>query len=233
MNEGSIYLDGRYLHSHPTWDEEDSAWKAHEIADLLGRWGITPRHVCEVGCGAGGVLASLAAALGSGVQFEGYEISPQAIALSAAKESRNVHFSLADAFEDERRHFDVVLAIDVVEHVDDYLQFLRRLRGRGVYKILHIPLDMSVQKVARKGALLRGRNVYGHIHCFTKELALAALDECGYSVLEASFTTWSLDLPKPGVKAGVFRLARRAAFTISPEYAVRILGGFSLLVLAR
>jgi 2-polyprenyl-3-methyl-5-hydroxy-6-metoxy-1,4-benzoquinol methylase len=56
---------------------------------------------------------------------------------------------LKDFLEEKDTYFDVVMAIDVFEHVEDYLGFIRRLRVKGEYKVFHIPLDLSVQTVLR------------------------------------------------------------------------------------
>src|SRR5690606_39364807 len=45
--------------------------------------------------------------------------------------------------------FDLVLCIDVFEHIEDYLGFLRILRDKGTYKLFHIPLDMTVLSVLK------------------------------------------------------------------------------------
>lgn len=35
MSTKSIYEDGTYFANNPTWDEEDSSWKAEKIERLL------------------------------------------------------------------------------------------------------------------------------------------------------------------------------------------------------
>jgi hypothetical protein len=37
--------------------------------------------------------------------------------------------------------------MDVVEHLEDYFSFLREIRPKGEFKMLHIPLDLSVQTI--------------------------------------------------------------------------------------
>jgi hypothetical protein len=74
-------------------------------------------------------------------------------------------------------HFDIVMAIDVFEHVEDYFGFLRKLRGKAEYKIFHIPLELSVQSVLRSSIIIEGRKSVGHIHYFTKETALETLKD--------------------------------------------------------
>ena len=180
----TIYEDGTYLENNPKWHEQDSPWKAKQIIKMLKKHNIIPSRVCEVGCGAGEILNCLANNFGDGVVFYGYDISPQALEICRKKEKYNLHFFLKDLFDEEDLTFDVVMAIDVFEHVEDYFGFLRKLKNKGAYKIFHIPLDLSVQTVLRNHSILKSRSLVGHIHYFTKESALTTLKDIGYEVLD-------------------------------------------------
>jgi len=228
----TIYEDGTYLDANPSWHEEDSAWKARHIVRMLHANRIEPRTVCEIGCGAGGILDCLADSFAPDVRFSGYEISPQALELCKSKERSNLHFFPADAFDDEGG-FDLAMAIDVIEHVEDYYGFLRKLGTKGAFTILHIPLDLSVQSVLRSSRLLRDREAVGHIQYFTKETALATLREAGYEVVDCFYTASRLELGNLGWRASLMKLPRRLLFSLNQDFAARVLGGFSILVLAK
>lgn len=226
-----IYKDGDYLENNPHWHQEDSAWKARQIAGILAANDIQPSSVCEIGCGAGEILVQLSGRLGRDVHFSGFEISPQAFEICSAKAGGNLEFHLQDLLKQDSGEFDVVMAIDVFEHVDDYLGFLRKLRLRGSHHVFHIPLDLSVQTVLRGSPIAKARETVGHIHYFTRETALATLTECGYRILDHCYTHGSLELPNRGWKANLLKLPRKALFAIQQDWGVRILGGCSLLVL--
>lgn len=131
-----IYEDGTYLASNPGWHEEDSPWKARQIDSIIKRNSLNPKTICEVGCGAGEILNQLAELYVDG-EFIGYEISPQAFELCSKKSKANLTFKLADLLKDDVAHFDIVMAIDVFEHVEDYFGFLRKLKGKS--RIQDIP----------------------------------------------------------------------------------------------
>src|SRR6185437_1887787 len=118
-----------YFRQNPDWHAGDSAWKAAHIAAILQRNNLTPKHVCEVGCGAGEILLELARGCPS-VRFDGYDISPDAYAICAPKSTDTIRFHLADLLE-ENRYFDLALAIDVFEHIEDYFSFLRRFKEKA------------------------------------------------------------------------------------------------------
>jgi len=228
----TIYSDGTYLRNNPAWHIDDSPWKAKHIATMLERHGIVPTTVCEIGCGAGEILRALSTHLEPSARFFGYEISPNAYEICSAKSSPRFTFHLANLLDDEQARFDVVMAIDVFEHVEDYFGFLRKLRGKGQYKIFHIPLELSAQQVLRGTPLLEARRSVGHIHHFSKETALATLEDCGYRVLDHFYTSGRTELEGLGWKSQLMRVPRQALYRMSPDAAARMLGGYSLLVLA-
>ena len=229
----SIYTDGTYLRNNPDWHVDDSPWKANHVATMLERHGIVPRTVCEIGCGAGEILRALSTKLEPSTKFYGYEISPNAYQLCSQKASDKFTFRLANLLEEEDARFDLVMALDVFEHVEDYFGFLRKLRVKGQYKLFHIPLDLSAQEVLRGKPLINARRNVGHIHYFSKETALATLEDCGYRVLDHFYTSGRTDLGGLGWKSQLMRIPRQALYKVNPDTAARMLGGYSLLVLAQ
>lgn len=224
-----MYTDGKYLDKNPTWHVEDSHWKAKQILKIIARNNLKPDSICEVGCGAGEILNQLYLQLPNNIQYVGYEISPQAFKLSQQRRKDRLEFHLKNLFDEENKFFDIVLAIDIIEHVEDYFSFLRDLRKKGQYKIFHIPLDLSVQMVLRNTPILSVRQSVGHINYFTKETALASLADNGYEILDYFYTAGSIDLPSKSFKSQLARFPRRIMYKLSKDMTVRILGGYSLL----
>jgi len=228
-----MYTIGEYLEKNPTWHVEDSPWKAKQILKLIRNNKLQPHSICEVGCGAGEILNQMYLQMPNDVSFTGYEISPQAFELCQQRKNDRVQFHLKNILEDEEAFFDVALAIDLFEHIEDYMGFLRKLRERGSYKIFHIPLDLSVQTVLRSSPILIGRHSVGHIHYFTKETAIATLIDAGYEILDYFYTAGSIELPAKSVKSWLARLPRKVMFKFNKDMTVRILGGYSLMVLTK
>jgi SAM-dependent methyltransferase len=231
IKDESIYSNAEYLASNPTWHVEDSPWKAQKIYDILRRNNLKPSRIAEVGCGAGEILVQLKAQLPES-SFVGYEMSEQAFALARSREREGVHYVNSNML-DENVRFDALLCIDVFEHVDDYIGFIKSLRGYADYKIFHIPLDLSVQAVVRGDALLEARRRVGHLHYFTKETALETIRYCGYEVIDANFTALAIDLPNRGLRANLMKIPRVLLSQVAPDFAARVLGGWSLMVLAK
>ena len=199
---------------------------------MLERNQIAPGTVCDVGCGAGEVPRQLQKTLGSDCKLYGYDVSPQAIDLATSRANERLHFFLADFCKADGAWFDLLLVLDVLEHVEDYYGFLRHLKVKGRYKIFHIPLDISVQTVFRKNGLLKRRHLHDHLHFFTKETALRALRDSGYEVFDHFYTARAIELGE-ALSQRILRVPRKLCFALHKELTVRILGGYSLLVLAR
>jgi SAM-dependent methyltransferase len=207
---------------------------------MIERHGLAPRSVCDIGCGSGDVLAQLHERMGPGVYFKGFDISPQAIAMASAKRGPNLEFEALDPSRPSGETFDVVLSLDVFEHVPDYLAFLTELKARGRHFIFHIPLDLHAFSVLRQSDyMLAMRKEYGHLHYFSLETALATLVDTGYTVLD-HFHTWDYEtvpLLSPELLARPWRLGVQAAdrvlFALSPRLAASLRPHFNALVLAR
>jgi SAM-dependent methyltransferase len=226
----SRYLDGTQLAAAPDWYESDAAWKAEQVRDMMRKYGMEPGSICDVGCGTGGVLDHLGRTLPSTTKLVGYEMSPQAVALAPEARKQRITF-VSEWTEEGKDGFDLMLVLDVFEHVDDYLGFLRTLLGKARSFIFHIPLDVSVQTVLRASPFTRARESLGHLHYFSRDTALATLHDTGYSIVDEQLTQPSVDLW--GGKSRLARLPRKVAFRLNPRLAARVMGGFSLLVLAR
>ena len=227
-----MYQSNEYFNNNPTWDVEDSPWKASQILKIIQKNDLHPNSICEIGCGAGEILHQLFLQMPDNRTFVGYEISPHAFELCQQRKTERLDYKLENVFEDTSAHFDLVMAIDVLEHVEDYFGFLRNLRNKGEYKLLHIPLDMSVQVVFRMSPLLRSRKKVGHIHYFSKDTAIATLQDTGYEIIDYFYTP-GLDLPNRPIKALLARLPRKLGFLINRDITVRLFGGYSLMVLAK
>ena len=142
-------------------------------------------------------------------------------------------FHLKDLLQEKDAYFDLLLCIDVFEHVENPFQFLRDLKKYAMFKVFHIPLDLSVQGVLRRGRLLKDFREVGHRHYYNRELALEILRETGYEIVDWNFTTSALSLKSASYLRYAARVPRALLYKASPDLAARTLGGFSLLVLAR
>ena len=232
LNAEEAYQDGSYLRQNPDWHAHLSPWKVRQILRMLRRHRISPMSVVEIGSGAGEVLRLLQSNLDPSCELCGYDIAEHAVQLSLQHANERLRF-VHGGVSDVRDHsFELVLVLDVVEHVEDYRGFLRETRNKGKLKLFHIPLDISVQSVLRPAALRLRRMETFHLHYFTRETALQTLEDTGYEVVDWFYTPCSVDLAETWYKRLLNRF-RKLCFAISQDLTVRVLSGYDLMVLAK
>ncbi|MBS1751311.1 MAG: methyltransferase domain-containing protein [Bacteroidetes bacterium] len=223
--------DGEYLKNNPAWHVEDSPWKAKQILKMLKRNTLNPKTIVEIGCGAGEILNQLYSSMPDDVSFAGYDISGDAIRLARTREKERLEFK-HENFLETNINPDLLLMMDVFEHVDDYLGFLRLCKNKAKNVIFHIPLDLSVQGILRNIPMVN-RNSVGHLHYFMKETAIATLVDTGYEIVDSFYTAGMLELPRKTLKAKLAFLPRKLMYNVNEDLAAKVFGGFSLLVLAK
>jgi SAM-dependent methyltransferase len=229
------YESAEYLEKNPSWGAEDSPFKANQVVAMLRDHPIDLKRVAEVGCGAGEILRQLHDRLGAGVDYLGLDVSPQAIELAQPRATSRLSFRVGDIRDEPDDSFDLMLVMDVIEHVQDYFDLLETVKRKTQYTILHIPLDLSALSVLRPHSLVASHNTLGHVHFFVKETALMALADLGFEVTDWRYTTvFDMTHRPPGSrKLRLLNGCRRAVASLSPDLSAGLLGGYSLLVLAR
>ncbi len=169
-------------------------------------------RVLDIGCGAGATLQWLkqSGRSGHGVGIEMME-SAATVARTRVDE---VHVGDANALIDTvlaPRSFDLVLCLDVLEHLVDPWAFVARAQQvlkPGGRMIASLPNVRHLRVVLP--LLLAGRWRYEasgildrtHLRFFTRESALALMSTDGLRVTE-----WRRRLPPHGSKAGLLNLA--------------------------
>ena len=234
VREAFTQDDGDYKKINPTWHVEDSAWKAGQVLKLFERNQIKPGSIAEIGCGAGEILNQLHQRMeDKTIEFTGYEIAPDAFILCLERQRERLTFFSDDPFSNDK-HFDLVMAIDVFEHVDDFMGFIRATAKKANYKVYHIPLDISIYAILINN-FKYVRTPGGHIHYFNKFTALETLKDCGLEVIDFFYTPGVLELNQKNLTlfTRTLNLVRRMFYKISPNFAVNLFGGYSLMVIAK
>jgi SAM-dependent methyltransferase len=231
------YTDGTYLEKVKDWHLSDSHWKASKVFQMIEKNHLEFNSICDVGCGAGQILVDLQEKLKANVSLAGFDISPQAIEIAKPKENARLKFYNEDFLASDAASPDVLLLLDVFEHIPDYLGFLERLRKKSDWIVFHIPLDFCARSVLRKSYyMLYMRENFGHLHYFSKETALATLSDLGYDIIDYFFTVddeiGGIRAQK-GMREKIQYVIRKNLFRIKPDFTAAIFTHFNLMVLAR
>ncbi len=228
-----IYNDGQYELNNPSWNEPDAALKASWIVLMLKKHKLKPNSICEVGCGNGQILKTLRFELPEATLY-GVDISQRAIEQANRNKEKECSFENADVLDlnfEFKHRYDLLLTIDLIEHLENYFEYLRKIQKSCTYAIFHIPLDMSMWTLFREKMLLESKDRVGHIHNFTEDFICSVLEDMDFEIMEKQFT---LPNYKPnGAKAKIVFAIRNLLFKLNKRFCSKSVGGLSLLVLAK
>jgi SAM-dependent methyltransferase len=166
-------------------------------------------RILDVGCGTGANLKMLAAH----GRAEGVDISSQAVDFCRERGLDSVRLGAAEQLPYENGSFDLVTALDVVEHLDDDVAGLREMRrvlrpdGR---LLLFVPAFMFLWGVQD--------DVSNHRRRYTLPGLLKAVEAAGFSVEWSSYANISFIFPVRAVRSVMRWLGLRA----DTEYGINI-----------
>jgi SAM-dependent methyltransferase len=166
-------------------------------------------RILDVGCGTGANLKMLAAY----GRAEGIDISPQAVDFCRERGLDSVKLGAAEHLPYEDDAFDLVTALDVVEHLDDDVAGLREMRRvlrRDGRLLVFVPAFMFLWGVQD--------DVSNHRRRYTLPSLLKAVETAGFSVEWASYANVGFFLPVLLVRSVMRWLKLRA----DTEYGINI-----------
>lgn len=227
------YTDGSYLATNPSWHAEDASWKLSHILRVLKQAQVSRlARVLDGGCGSGDIIKAWAKKAPQ-TQFVGWDISPQAHALAVKNAPENVRFICAD--EPPAGPFDLALAIDVIEHVENPGAWLKQLAARAPLLVLHVPLDLSVRSFLFPSLLARERKAVGHIHFFTARSLRKFLKESNCQILSFHYTNKYVERPPKltRFKSRIGMYIRKLAHILPHAWPAFFIGGYSLMLVVK
>ncbi|MFZ4057738.1 MAG: class I SAM-dependent methyltransferase [Ferruginibacter sp.] len=228
----NIYQNHTYLKHNPHWHETDAAFKTDYIQAFIEKHISSIEIVGEVGCGSGEILVELSKRISTLKTISGYDIAPDAIRIAEKKSTEKIHFFLEDITEENHpAHFDVLLVIDVLEHLENYFQFLAAIKSKSTYTIFHIPLDMSVRTLFKEQMLIEAKERIGHIHLFTEDFIKSVLLDHGYTIIDSCYTPPRLE--QISFKERCIQFFGKLLFGIHQKFCTKFMGGYSIMILAK
>jgi SAM-dependent methyltransferase len=166
-------------------------------------------RILDVGCGTGGNLKMLSA-FG---QVEGVDISQDAVDFCHERGLDSVKLGAAEQLPYEDESFDIITALDVIEHLDDDVEGLREikraLRPNGSV-LLFVPAFMFLWGVQD--------DVSNHRRRYTLPSLIKAVQEAGFKVEWTSYANFSFFMPVLAVRSVMRWLGLRA----ETEYGINI-----------
>lgn len=142
-------------------------------------------RILDVGCGTGANLEMLAE-FGAA---EGVDISDEALEFCRAK-GLKTHKGLAEKLPFPDESFDIVTALDVVEHLDNDvagLKEMRRVLKPGGQTLIFVPAFMWLWGVQD--------DVSNHRIRYTKKQIVERLEKAGFEIERATYANWTFFAP--------------------------------------
>lgn len=224
------YVDGAYLHKTKTWHTEDSPYKAAIVNEAIKRNKIEFSHCADVGCGAG-LVVEILSELNQQAEFTGFELSNDVdVFWSNRKKTKNLSFK-HDNIVEQDQVFDLIICLDVFEHVEDYFLFLRSLKAVGKTFIFNVPLDMCVAKLLTSGIKNARRDV-GHLHYFNSYTAKETISDTGYKIIDTKLSAAFLKIPPRSFRQAIALPIRLLSLIFGKSLSATLFGGMSLLIVA-
>lgn len=226
----AIYNDSAYLQKNAQWHAEDSPYKASFVVAAIERKKLQFVSCADIGCGAG-LVTELMAKHFPRQRFVGYELSPDAQQFWSQRQTLTNLVLSGDDLLKSQEIYELIVCLDVFEHVEDYFGFLRLLRKRGKQFVFNIPLDMNVFKLAI-GGIRHAREEVGHLHYFNEYSAIHTLEDCGYRILDQHLSVAFLANPPRNLRQWAILPLRLLSLMFGKRFASRFFGGISLVVTA-
>jgi SAM-dependent methyltransferase len=176
---------------------------------LNGRNGQRPR-ILEIGCGAGGMLGDLEH-FGSPVGMDIAEGAPQ---YWRERGLKTVSLGDATALPYDKEQFDIVIAIDVLEHIDDDAKAIEEMRR------VCRPGGKLIATVPAFHFLWSRRDVQcHHMRRYTLDEFRSGLQRGGFRIIKSTYINMPLFFPLlMMVKAG--QLSSKRAPSLRMDYAL-------------
>lgn len=179
------------------------------VQKICSRLGNAERSILDVGCGTGANLKMLRTFGGA----EGVDVSIQAVDFCHQRGLTRVKLGAIEQLPYDDESFDIVTALDVIEHLDDDVAGLREIRRvlRANGRLLvFVPAFMFLWGVQD--------DVSNHRRRYTLPELIKALETAGFAIEWTSYANITFFFPVLIVRS-VMRLFRLRAAT---EYGINI-----------
>lgn len=195
-----LYTSGDYIKKNPKLHVEDTPWKLAKVFPfvdyILPRLGTKNISLLDVGGGAGLILRAVA----EHIRMKGFNVDKYALDISSEmldiqlKNNQDAQVFCEDIHDTSfaNKTIDILLLLDVLEHVPMPGDALREIRRIAKYMIINVPLEdhiaMKTFDRISKGSIRQHLlDTYGHVNKYSYCTIMEELN-CIGNVLKYEFT---------------------------------------------
>jgi trans-aconitate methyltransferase len=223
-----------YIKKNPGLHLEQSKMKALQILNFLD--GLQVKSLLDVACGAGKITKILSKSLRSHFTV-GLDVS--GVMIENAKRNgkcKNIHWINKDVFKYyPKEKFDLVICIDVLEHIKNDRKFLRKVKTLGNQILLKIPMEDSfldnhiIRTLKINDPWKESEIKYGHIHHYNENQLMQMFKEYGLKIIKDGY----IPLPKRSLLFyEVLRILFLPLGFFSQKAMANFVGGFKIVLLS-
>ncbi|SRR6266496_3837149 len=143
-----------------------------ELLKLVAKLGVTT--VLDVGCGAGDNLAALAQAMPH-LKLSGADVSPEALSLTAKRVAGVTLYQLDAQQRSLEEKFDLVLSVQVIEHLADDVAALKNMRLMAMNWVV---------ATSMRGRMRPSESTIGHFRNYTDSELRSKAESAGLEVVD-------------------------------------------------
>jgi ubiquinone/menaquinone biosynthesis C-methylase UbiE len=245
MPSHTFYTNDTYITHNPNLHTEDSAWKTAKILPLIDilfskrEQTNAPFKILDVGGGAGIILKDVASYITSTfavvVEKHVLDLSPGMVDIQRANNPDLVgaHTGSVTATSFTHKEFDLVLMIDVIEHVPKpelATQELSRIAKHAIFKVpLESCLLLNMLNIISRGKVRqKAFDTVGHVNFYTYTTALRQVAEHGVVVSSALTNVFEYFL-RMKMTHGLRKMAHSVGYylnILSPRLASLVVNDF-------
>lgn len=160
-------------------------WKVNNLINILEK-GIVFNNVMEVGCAFGVVVNKFAKRcnihkiIGLDIAIanttHGERMFPNIKFITGTIDKENL--LLESGINDNK--FDLIILCDIIEHVPDELEFMKKIKKIAKYVVIDLPLEKSK---ANKNRNYGVNDISGHLRSYDLNDGLNLLKEAGFQII--------------------------------------------------
>lgn len=230
----NLYTNNQYWKNNSDYHEGDAIFKAENSLKLISKININKNsNILDFGCGSGKYLHIISNFLEC--NCVGIDISEEAISrANKLYKKENVNFLVKSIDELSNEKFDLIILNDVIEHIEDYITFIKKIKKKTTYIYFNIPLEINLISILRNN-FIKSYNDVGHLHFFTKDSALQILRHSGLNIIISKYFFYSKHNFKKNktFKSLIIYLLIPLIKIINKNLCVKLLGNASLGVLVK